>query len=163
MRIVSASATCRAPSTRSMSCLRLSVTRPWPIPARRQRVNSRPPRDYPQWNSPSVIEPPPRSITPRLMKLSRTLPGGSASQHCVLPPLKSLRARVTPASVPPVPVAQMKACRPPGRSFVCAWISGPVVSMWTARFPSKLLRGQGPLLASGRICLFFAERLTRTG
>lgn len=91
--------------------------------------------------SPSVMEPPPRSITPRLIKLSSTLPGGSANQHCVLPPLRSFNARVTPAKVPPVPVAQMKACNPPGRSFVWAWISGPVVWMWAARLPSKLLFG----------------------
>mgnify|MGYP001588367103 CR=1 FL=1 len=63
--------------------------------------------------------PPPRSITPRLMKPSRTDPGGSASQHCTRPSLFSLRYRVTPASVPPVPVAQMKPCKPPGRVSVC--------------------------------------------
>ena len=90
-------------------------------------------------NAPSVMLEPPLSILPRLIQLSSTLPGGSANQHCVVPPLKSLSARVTPASVPPVPVAQIKAWSPPGSDAVWAWISGPVVWMWAARLPSKLL------------------------
>ncbi len=41
--------------------------------------------------------------------------------------LRSLSAMATPASVPPVPTAQMKPSTLPS---VCSQISGPVLSIW---------------------------------
>lgn len=88
--------------------------------------------ETPRSHSPSVIDPvPTRSTFPFSTTLYSTLPGGSANQHSTFPPLFSTRYRVTPASVPPVPVAQMKASSFP--PLVCSHISGPVVAMWAPR------------------------------
>lgn len=77
---------------------------------------------------PSVMDPPERSLSlpPEVMYEKRTEPGGSASQHSVRPSETSLRYRVTPARVPPVPVEQVK---PSSWPLSCAHISGPVVSI----------------------------------
>ena len=106
-----------------MSGKRLSVTRPCPIPVCRVSSCS---YHFPfEWreagesNIPSVILPPSLTSVPRFTNPSNALPGGSANQHCTLPSLFSFRYLVTPASVPPVPVAQMNAVSPPGSDSVC--------------------------------------------
>jgi hypothetical protein len=67
------------------------------------------------------------SAFPFSTTLYKTLPGGSANQHWTLPSLFSVKYRVTPAKVPPVPVAQMNASSfPPSVWFQ---ISGPVVTI----------------------------------
>jgi hypothetical protein len=64
---------------------------------------------------PSVIELPllSFSVPPVCTYECNTLPGGSANQTCVFPSLFSFKNKPTPASVPPVPVAQVKASRFP--------------------------------------------------
>lgn len=71
-------------------------------------------------NKPSVILPPSLTKVPLLIHPSKALPGGSANQHCIFPSDFSFKYLVTPDKVPPVPVAHINACNPPGKSLVCS-------------------------------------------
>ena len=81
---------------------------------------------------PSVIELPATLKSPFFTQPYSPLPSGSASTIRTFAS-RSFSASATPASVPPVPQAQVKASIFPP---VCAQISGPVV----ARCPSRLAR-----------------------
>ena len=79
------------------------VTRPWPMP--------------------SVIDEPSDFSSPRLNQLYIAAPAGSATAMRIFG-FCSFRYLLTPASVPPVPIAQVKPSTLPP---VCAQISGPVL------------------------------------
>ncbi len=79
------------------------VTRPWPMP--------------------SVTDEPSAFSSPCLNQWYIAAPMGSATAVRIFP-FFSFRNWPTPASVPPVPIAQVK---PSTRPSVCSQISGPVL------------------------------------
>src|SRR5215470_7632264 len=80
---------------------------------------------------PSVMEPLPVPFrAPFFAHSYRLLPGGSASTQRTFA-FFVFRNSLTPANVPPVPLAQVNALMVP---FVCVQISGPVVLKCASRF-----------------------------
>ena len=97
---------------------------------------------------PSVIELPDTVMSPDLNQPYSALPSQSASTICTCG-LRCFSAIDTPASVPPVPQAHVKASTRPA---VWCQISGPVVARWPSRLAwlSNWLAHTAPIASASR-------------